>query len=122
VIPSYERMLANVGAVATLPAGVKARFAARLQRQLRLKLVEISVKAQVREDRAVAREAAVRLGDHYGPRWLGMSLSAALWTCEHFPPAQALLSWLEARRVESRAARARRQVASRSSTALLRSD
>jgi len=111
VIPSMERIIANMQQVSTLPADVKKKVVTRLQRQLRWKLLEISVKAQVRGDDAAARGAASLLRERYGPRWLGVVVGWALWVCAHVPPAQGLLTWLEARRLEARAAHARRQVA-----------
>jgi hypothetical protein len=111
VIPSLEHMIANIQQVMTLPEDVKERAVAGLQRQLRWKLLEISVKAQVRGNQADARAAASLLRERYGPRWLGAFVGWGLWVCAHVPPAQWLLTWVEHRRVEARAGRARRQVA-----------
>ncbi|MBV8222330.1 MAG: glycosyltransferase family 2 protein [Candidatus Eremiobacteraeota bacterium] len=111
VAAGYERVLENIDAVPTLSPEVKRRFDARWRRQLRLKLVEIAVKSQVRGDAAAAQEAARELCDRYGSRWLGGALAALLGTCARLPAAQSLLRRFEARRVEARAAHARDQVA-----------
>jgi GT2 family glycosyltransferase len=108
VIPSYERIIANIEAIGSLPQTVRERAATQLQRQLRMKLVEIAVKAQVRRDPATAEAAARLLRDRYGPRWLGASLALMQWTCAHVPGAQSLLEMVEARRLRVRAARAAR--------------
>jgi hypothetical protein len=108
VIPSYERIITNIEAVDTLPVQVRRHAVALLQRQLRMKLVEIAVKAQVRRDPAAAGAAAQLLRDRYGPRWLAASLALMQWTCAHVPAAQTLLQWVESRRLRARAARAER--------------
>ena len=108
VIPAYERIIANLEAVDTLPAAVRRQAVVLLQRQLRMKLVEIAVKAQVRRDPATAAAAARLLRDRYGPRWLGASLALMQWACAHVPGAQTLLQWVESQRLRARAARAER--------------
>jgi GT2 family glycosyltransferase len=115
VIPAYERIIANIEAIDTLPAPVRRQAVALLQRQLRMKLVEIAVKAQVRRDPATALAAAQLLRDRYGPWWLGASLVLMQWTSAHVPGAHTLLQWVESRRLRARAARAER-FASRAET------
>lgn len=113
VIPGYERIIANIATAPGLPLAVKKRACARLQRQLRAKLLEISVKAQVRRDPSAARAAALLLRDRYGPRWLGAALMLMSASCRRVPLIQRLLEWLEARRLRVRAATARRMRAER---------
>ena len=111
VIPAFERMIDKTQSSRVLPVELRRKVAAGLQRQLQMKLLEISVKAQLRGDRAAAREAALLLRDTHGSPWLGSLSVAGLWFSNRVPAAHALLASLERGRVARRAARARRQVA-----------
>lgn len=108
VIPAYERIIANVEAVDALPATVRRRAVERLQGQLRMKLVEIGVKAQVRGDRALATDAAAVLKSKDGSFWLSLGLTCLNWACSRVPLVRQGLARLESARLSLRAARAQR--------------
>jgi glycosyltransferase involved in cell wall biosynthesis len=107
VIPAYERIIANIEAVETLPAAVRRRAVERLRRQLRVKLVEIAVKAQLRGDRGVASDAVAVLNAQ-GGRWLSLGLTWLDRVCARVPVARRALAWLDSTRLKVRAARAQR--------------
>ena len=112
IAASYEKILANIEAIAELDKDLKTRTLAGFRRQVRGKLLEISVKAQVRGDAAASQEAARRLRDRYGARFLGAALLIMSALCNRMRVFQRLLQWLEARRLEMRAARSRRRAGS----------
>ncbi|MBV8171289.1 MAG: glycosyltransferase family 2 protein [Candidatus Eremiobacteraeota bacterium] len=109
VIPSYERIITHLEEANALTPAVRREAGFRLRRQLRMKLLEISVKAQVRGDSAAAQRAAHLLRTRHGWPFLGGALAWGLWVCSRFAPAQALLARLETLRLRLRAAKARRQ-------------
>jgi cellulose synthase/poly-beta-1,6-N-acetylglucosamine synthase-like glycosyltransferase len=108
VIPSYERIIANIEAIESLPQTVRERAATQLQRQLRMKLVEIAVKAQLHGDPAVALESATLLRSKHGPWWLGFGTMSMVRICSRVSLARRALGWLDSTRRRGRAARAAR--------------
>lgn len=111
VVASLSRVAAKLAGDASIEPGARGEVTRRLRRQIRGKLLEISVKAQVRGDPATSRQAARALADQFGARWLGATLAALSWSCTHVPPLQALLVWMEAERLRARAAASRRRAA-----------
>lgn len=111
VVAGYAKAAANISAVAGLDPHIKQLVAERLRRQSQRKLLEVSVKAQVRGDLIASRESATLLRDEYGGRVLGNVLIAMSRLCTALPPAQSLLVWVESVRVKLRAATARRKSA-----------
>jgi hypothetical protein len=109
VTPAFERIIANLERAPSLSPPVRDAAIKRLGHQLRMKLLEICVKAQVRGDRETARGAAITLRDRYRSPVLGRVLEYGVWTCSHFAPAQSLLEWIETTRQKQRAAHARQQ-------------
>ena len=110
IIPCYERMIRNLASTDSMPAAEQRRAVVRLERQLRGKLLEISVKAQVRGDAAASREAAVLLRDKYGVPLLGWALVAMNAACSRVGALRALLIWMESVRLRLRAAASRRRL------------
>ncbi len=108
ILPSYEKMMRELKAVDGLPSAVKRQVLGAFNAQVRGKLLEIAVKAQVRGDAAASREAATLLRDRYGSRLLGSVLLAMSAACVRIAPLQHLLSWLESQRLRMRATTSRR--------------
>lgn len=111
VIDSLARVVDKLASDESIELGARQAVTRRLRRQIRGKLLEISVKAQVRGDAATARDAARRLRERGGAWWLGAALAAISWSCSHLRPLQALLVWMESERLRARAAASRRRAA-----------
>jgi glycosyltransferase involved in cell wall biosynthesis len=111
VVDSLSRVAAKLAGDESIEPRARAEVVQRLRRQIRGKLLEISVKAQVRGDSATSGQAAQALGDRFGARWLAASLRAMSWSCTRVPPLQSLLAWMETERLRARAAASRRRAA-----------
>ena len=111
IVPSYEKIVQNLEAVETLPLSTRYRAVATLRRQLRGKLLEIAVKAQVRGDARASRDAASLLRSRYGSWVLGSALLAMSAACTRIEPLQRFLVWLESRRLQMRASASMRRSA-----------
>jgi len=108
VIPGYERMIHNAAAANAVPEPLRRRAIEGVERQLRVKLLEISVKALVRGDAGASREAAVTMRDKYGAWMLGWALVVVNALCSRIALLRAVLTWLESMRLRLRAARSER--------------
>ena len=105
VVAGFERMRRAIASDERIEAATRGDLAARLQRQLRAKLLEVWVKALVRKEDEVALEAAVSMRDRHGPRAAGALLVAAWRACVRIGALRALLAWIESRRLRLRARR-----------------
>jgi glycosyltransferase involved in cell wall biosynthesis len=99
-------MAQKLAADERIPAATRAAVGKRLARQIRFKLVEICVKALVRGDDEVARQAQRRLRSRGDSGWLSAICRLLVWACRVVPGARALLRAAERVRLEGRARRA----------------
>jgi glycosyltransferase involved in cell wall biosynthesis len=112
VARSFSRIIEKFEREPQIDGHVRSEVASRLRAQVPGKLVEVSVKAQVRGDSTASREAARMLAD-LGHGALARSLLVMIGLCEAIAPIQGLLVWLESLRLRMRASRARRSAAKR---------
>ena len=105
VVTGFERMRGNFAGDERIDPSVRQRLSSRLTRQLRMKLLEIWVKALVRGDDRAALEAATAMRDRYGPRAAGAILVAGWHLCTRAGLFRAALRRLEAVRLGARARR-----------------
>ena len=89
-----------------IPSAIRSVVCARLGRQIRWKLVEVCVKALVRGDDSVAREAFVRLRGRGDAGALGSLCGLLVAGCRSVPGVRALLRSAERARLAARARRA----------------
>ncbi|HET9343703.1 MAG TPA: glycosyltransferase family 2 protein [Candidatus Eremiobacteraceae bacterium] len=107
VATGFARICRKIDEDTQIETDTRKKLAARVLRQLRMKLVEVWVKGLVRGDDAVARDAALAMRDRYGPR-LGGSLLLGGWRAIiAAAPLRALLRIVENTRLGRRAAAAR---------------
>ena len=103
VADGFERMRSNVAADERIDAPVRRMLARRLERQLRMKLLEIWGKSLVRGDDADAVAAATAMRARYGPKIGGMLLQWGARVCARVPAARAALRAFERARLRRRA-------------------
>jgi hypothetical protein len=109
VVGSLQRVVDKLSGDDSIEPEARREVTRRLKGQIRGKLLEISVKAQVRGDTAASLDAGRMLRDRFGPWWLGASLVATTWACARVPPLQALLRWMESERLKARATASQRR-------------
>ncbi len=103
VAAGFDRMCLNFEKNELVEPKARELLVRRLRRQLRWKLVEICVKALVRGDDVVARDAAISMRDRYGPRIAGSLLLAGWRACTGMPVIRAALRGVESARLRLRA-------------------
>jgi glycosyltransferase involved in cell wall biosynthesis len=89
-----------------IPATTRAAIGTRLARQIRFKLFEVCVKALVRGDDEVARQAFERLRSRDDGGVLRVTCGLLIGACRVIPGARALLRAAERARLAARARRA----------------
>ena len=120
VIAGYQHIAEKFRADTTLSPSVRNDIANAIERQLRLKLVEIAVKSVVRGDDAIARDALRLLKEHPATP-LGALARLTLPISMRVPLARGVLAATETVRLQLRAANARRLTATTSGPNSLKS-
>ena len=105
VIAGYRHIAAKIADDQTLPLGARGALARAIDDQTRLKLVEIAVKAVVRRDDGVAKNA-LELLRRERPSIVTLAVRALLPVCLWLQPARSALRRAESLRVSLRARRA----------------
>jgi Glycosyl transferase family 2 len=106
VADGMQLMADKLAADERIPQTTRAAVGMRLARQIRFKLFEVCVKALVRGDDAVARQASERLQSRGDGGALRMISSLIVGACRTIPGARALLRMAERARLAARARRA----------------
>jgi glycosyltransferase involved in cell wall biosynthesis len=106
VADGMQLMADKLAADDRIPESTRAAVGMRLSRQIRFKLFEVCVKALVRRDDAVARQASERLRCRGDAGALHMTCSLLVGACRIVPGARALLRLAEGARLAARARRA----------------
>ncbi|HLJ84034.1 MAG TPA: glycosyltransferase family 2 protein [Candidatus Eremiobacteraceae bacterium] len=107
-------LIANkLAADVRIPAPIRAAVGPRLARQIRWKLFEVCVKALVRGDDSVAREALARLRGRGDGGVLRLICGLLVAACRNVPGVRALLRSAERARLAARARRAAATLAGR---------
>ena len=103
VAAGFARISDKLAVDQRIEPAARDRLVARVQRQLRWKLVEICVKGLVRGDDTVAHDAALAMRDRYGPRIAGGLLLAVWHACTAAAPFRGMLRAIERARLRMRA-------------------
>jgi Glycosyl transferase family 2 len=120
VVAGYQHIAEKFRADTSLEPNVRNDIAIAIERQLRLKLVEIAVKSVVRGDDTIARDALNLLKD-YPATALGVLARITLPIGMNVPLARGVLAAAETIRLQLRAASARRLTAATSGPNSLKS-
>jgi len=107
VAAGFARICRKIDEDTLIETDSRKKLAARVRRQMRMKLIEIWVKGLVRGDDAVARDAALAMRDRYGPRAGGSLLLGGWRAVTAIAPLRALLRAVENSRLGMRARPAR---------------
>jgi glycosyltransferase involved in cell wall biosynthesis len=99
-------MAEKLAADERIPATTRAAVGARLARQIRFKFFEVCVKALVRGDDEVAREALARMRTRGDAGALSLICNLLVGACRTIPGFRALLRSAERARLAARARRA----------------
>jgi GT2 family glycosyltransferase len=103
IAAGFARICRKIDEDTRIAPDAREKLAARVRRQMRMKLIEIWVKGLVRGDDAVARDAALAMRDRYGPRAGGSLLLGGWRAITAIAPLRALLRAVENARLGMRA-------------------